>query len=132
MKTTAFESFWRSSQFSKLHPVRSDVAKFDINPEGELLREAQSIGDELRIMASHLKTQSQVIEEFSILFKERAINSNMLREMDTQTKNLRSLEQQMTSRQGDIEDLMEGAASVYRGVSASRPVIVAHASLTHI
>jgi hypothetical protein len=123
MKTAAFERFWLNSQFLTLHSTRpstTDAAKFNINPEGKLMREAQNIGDELQIMAGHLKTQYQVVEEFSALFAERALNSLVLRDTDTsaQTRKLEQLLKQTRSRQGDIEELIQGAASVYRSVSS--------------
>lgn len=125
MKTIAFEHFWQNTQMSKFHsaiPSLLDAAKFDINPEGMLMREAQNIGDELQIIAGHLKTQSQVIEELSVLFAERALNSPVLRDMDTtpQTVKLEQLLKQTRYRQGEIEELIQGATSVYKSVSITQ------------
>jgi hypothetical protein len=102
----------------------SHIGKFNLNPEGSLLREAQDIGDELQIISGHLKTQFQVIEEFSVLLAERVNHSSVLRgtNASASTSKLHQLLESTASRQGDIEELIQGAAAVHKSVSTFRTV----------
>ncbi|ROW01897.1 hypothetical protein VMCG_05556 [Cytospora schulzeri] len=68
-KTVAYEAFWRNIElFSKDNQKRRSMqpsAKYlDINPEGKLLREAQDIAEELRIMIGIYNQQLSVVKDF--------------------------------------------------------------------
>jgi hypothetical protein len=79
MKTIAFDRFWRqmaidslnpnpkllSSRGSSAAPTSSSASVYlNVNPEGTLLREAQDIAEELRIMARIFIQQYQVVKDF--------------------------------------------------------------------
>ncbi|KAM3067868.1 hypothetical protein ACMFMG_011353 [Clarireedia jacksonii] len=69
MKTIAFEGFWRhlgklNGSGAKIDPEMERIY-LNINPEGELLREAHDIIEELRMMARIFTEQLQVAGRFS-------------------------------------------------------------------
>ena len=71
MKTVAYETFWR--HLDKLNAAGRQLVDFEvtarsylnINPEGELLKEAHDIIEELRMMARIYTQQLHVLEDFS-------------------------------------------------------------------
>ena len=67
--TIAFEAFWRNVEKSTKIRDRPDANRqsqkyLDINPEGTLLREAQDIAEELRIMIGIYSQQLGVVKNF--------------------------------------------------------------------
>jgi hypothetical protein len=68
--TIAYEGFWRNMELRALDPGQYNSREntghkyLDINPEGTLLREAQDIAEELRIMLRIYNQQLHVVKDF--------------------------------------------------------------------
>ncbi|TAQ87980.1 hypothetical protein B7494_g3667 [Chlorociboria aeruginascens] len=96
LKTIAFEGFWRHLQklnASNIHELDMEATArtyLNINPEGELLREAHDIIDELRMMTRIYNHQLHVAEAF-----HKSLQS--LNEQDTPEKGLLSQMKQIVS-----------------------------------
>ncbi|KAH7391670.1 hypothetical protein BKA64DRAFT_756924 [Cadophora sp. MPI-SDFR-AT-0126] len=118
LRTAAFERFWRNTESRGVPEIGLADVNFKLNLEGTLLREAQHIGDELQIIAGILKTQSQVMEEFSTLSTERVSHSLTLRDNDAteQTRKLEQLLKKAASRHEEIEELVQGAAAIHKRI----------------
>lgn len=62
--TIAFKWFWLNVERSRTSGVRQSQKYLDINLEGTLLREAQDIAEELKIMISIYSKQLGVVKSF--------------------------------------------------------------------
>jgi len=73
MKTIAFDRFWHQMAIDAFNPQNNKLSSgpgssstvyLNVNPEGTLLREAQDIAEELRIMSRIFIQQQQVVKDF--------------------------------------------------------------------
>jgi len=67
MKTSAYETFWSQMRLDSLKESQTEKsirAYLNVNPEGTLLREAQDIVEELRMMSRIFTQQYQVVKDF--------------------------------------------------------------------
>ncbi|KAL2277074.1 hypothetical protein FJTKL_00213 [Diaporthe vaccinii] len=105
--TIAFKVFWHSvEEFSQSRDTRGSNRQnqkyLDINPEGTLLREAQDIAEELRIMNGIFSQQLGVVKSFQKSQNEGPISAA---EMDF----LEDLIEEVENRKSEIVDLENAA-----------------------
>ncbi|KAK8037255.1 CorA-like Mg2+ transporter protein [Apiospora marii] len=66
MTAVAYDTFWRNTNLYNKDPLRKVVGTkyLDINPEGALLKEAQDIAEELKMMKRIYNEQLKVVKDF--------------------------------------------------------------------
>jgi hypothetical protein len=121
MKTIAFEAFWIQMRMDSLkdpfhHSEKGARAYLNVNPEGALLREAQDIAEELRMMSRIFTQQYQVVKDFKKALEK--LNDREDRKQEpVVVKQFRKLLESSDRVLGDIES--EGMRSQYLRVPKS-------------
>jgi hypothetical protein len=138
MKTIAFQAFWRNIKPARntdpktLDSGNANRLQLNINPEGKLLREAQDIAEELRLMAEVFDQQLQMVTNFhkalKRIFDRQSSNQEEKKEKKEEKHNQKvtqsnldrasDLEEEIISRHGKIRHLEEAACRTCRQVSA--------------
>jgi Mg2+ and Co2+ transporter CorA len=127
LTTIAYDSFWRntalhSRSLTTLVDTLSQPSNqkyLDINPEGTLLREAQDIAEELKMMRRVFAQQSQVVKDYRrhlrLLSGEGRVEKDILRSV------LASLSQSLQDIDGQAGDQADSPAPSPRRVTATQP-----------